>query len=162
MYALFYSLQGLRHLRHLSCVSIIAAMLTILDISICKLVQTLLYCSIRKANYSQNYHQAVPRNHSICDSLAYYHCAQRDTQSHFAAMTKSPHVAIIGAGFSGLSCAEVLTKNGAKVTVFEARNRVGGRVSPTCLQSILSLMSIGRSRQDWGSFDRSVRHALFC
>lgn len=40
-----------------------------------------------------------------------------------------PHVAIIGAGFAGLRCADVLLKSGAKVTIYEARDRVGGRVS---------------------------------
>ncbi|PLB52788.1 flavin-containing amine oxidase [Aspergillus steynii IBT 23096] len=43
-------------------------------------------------------------------------------------MGKKPHVAIIGAGFSGLRCADILAQNGAQVTIFEARNRVGGRV----------------------------------
>lgn len=44
-------------------------------------------------------------------------------------MVKSPRVAIIGAGVSGLRCADILTQNGAQVTIFEARDRVGGRVS---------------------------------
>ncbi|KAL4884583.1 amine oxidase [Aspergillus karnatakaensis] len=43
-------------------------------------------------------------------------------------MSKRPHVAIIGAGFAGLRCADILIQNGAKVTIFEARDRVGGRV----------------------------------
>ncbi|KAL2813926.1 FAD/NAD(P)-binding domain-containing protein [Aspergillus cavernicola] len=38
------------------------------------------------------------------------------------------HVAIIGAGFAGLRCADILIQNGAQVTIFEARDRVGGRV----------------------------------
>jgi len=37
-------------------------------------------------------------------------------------------VAVVGAGFSGLSAAFTLAKGGAKATVFEARDRVGGRV----------------------------------
>lgn len=41
---------------------------------------------------------------------------------------KLPKVAIIGAGMSGLRCADVLTRAGAHVTMFEARNRIGGRV----------------------------------
>ena len=41
---------------------------------------------------------------------------------------RPPHIAVIGAGFAGLRCADVLIQNGAKVTVFEARDRVGGRV----------------------------------
>ena len=39
-----------------------------------------------------------------------------------------PHVAIVGAGFAGLRCADVLIRSGAKVTIYEARDRVGGRV----------------------------------
>lgn len=44
-------------------------------------------------------------------------------------MGKTPRVAIIGAGVSGLRCADILGQNGAQVTIFEARDRVGGRVS---------------------------------
>jgi NADPH-dependent 2,4-dienoyl-CoA reductase/sulfur reductase-like enzyme len=40
-----------------------------------------------------------------------------------------PHVCIIGAGFAGLRCADVLLQHDIQVTVFEARNRIGGRVS---------------------------------
>ncbi|KAK1142654.1 hypothetical protein N8T08_007458 [Aspergillus melleus] len=43
-------------------------------------------------------------------------------------MGKKPQVAIIGAGVSGLRCADILAKSGVRVTIFEARNRVGGRV----------------------------------
>ncbi|CAH0018425.1 unnamed protein product [Clonostachys rhizophaga] len=39
-----------------------------------------------------------------------------------------PHVAIVGAGLAGLRCADVLTSYGLKVTVLEARDRIGGRV----------------------------------
>jgi NADPH-dependent glutamate synthase beta subunit-like oxidoreductase len=38
------------------------------------------------------------------------------------------HVGIIGAGVAGLRCAEVLLKHGVKVTMLEARGRLGGRV----------------------------------
>jgi monoamine oxidase len=37
-------------------------------------------------------------------------------------------VAVIGAGFAGLAAADALRAGGAEVTVFEARDRVGGRV----------------------------------
>jgi monoamine oxidase len=45
---------------------------------------------------------------------------------------KSPvSVGIVGAGFAGLRCADVLLQHagGFKVTILEARNRLGGRVS---------------------------------
>jgi NADPH-dependent 2,4-dienoyl-CoA reductase/sulfur reductase-like enzyme len=48
-----------------------------------------------------------------------------------SAMATSKHavsVGIVGAGFAGLRCADVLLRRGVKVTIFEARNRVGGRV----------------------------------
>src|SRR6187399_2730334 len=37
-------------------------------------------------------------------------------------------VCVIGAGFAGLAAADALRAGGAKVTVLEARDRVGGRV----------------------------------
>lgn len=43
-------------------------------------------------------------------------------------MGKTPHVGVIGAGVSGLRCADILGQNGAKVTILEARDRIGGRV----------------------------------
>ncbi|KIW93589.1 uncharacterized protein Z519_06194 [Cladophialophora bantiana CBS 173.52] len=42
--------------------------------------------------------------------------------------SKIPHVAVIGAGIAGLRCSDVLARSGVKVTLFEARNRIGGRV----------------------------------
>ncbi len=39
-----------------------------------------------------------------------------------------PRVLIVGAGFSGLSCAYELANAGYEVKVLEARRRVGGRV----------------------------------
>jgi monoamine oxidase len=41
---------------------------------------------------------------------------------------KQKRVIVIGAGFGGLACAHELTSAGYKVTVIEARGRVGGRV----------------------------------
>jgi alanine dehydrogenase len=42
--------------------------------------------------------------------------------------SKIPHVCVVGAGVSGLRCADILLQHGAKVTILEGRDRVGGRV----------------------------------
>jgi NADPH-dependent glutamate synthase beta subunit-like oxidoreductase len=39
------------------------------------------------------------------------------------------HVGIVGAGVASLRCSKVLLDAGVKVTILEARSRVGGRVS---------------------------------
>ncbi|KAK6207039.1 flavin containing amine oxidase [Colletotrichum tabaci] len=41
---------------------------------------------------------------------------------------KPPHVGLIGAGLAGLRCAEVLIDRGVRVTILEARDRIGGRI----------------------------------
>ena len=43
--------------------------------------------------------------------------------------SQRPRVGIVGAGLAGLRCAEVLINEGVEVTILEARNRIGGRVS---------------------------------
>ncbi|KAK5170444.1 uncharacterized protein LTR77_005032 [Saxophila tyrrhenica] len=42
---------------------------------------------------------------------------------------RPPSVGIVGAGLAGLRCADVLLQHGCKVTIFEARDRIGGRVA---------------------------------
>src|SRR5579872_3418085 len=41
---------------------------------------------------------------------------------------KKSKAAVIGAGLAGLTCAYRLNQNGYDVEVYEARNRVGGRI----------------------------------
>ena len=41
---------------------------------------------------------------------------------------RQPHVCVVGTGVAGLRCAEVLIQHGVKVTMYEARQRIGGRV----------------------------------
>jgi monoamine oxidase len=45
-----------------------------------------------------------------------------------SAVDKIPDVIVLGAGISGLNAAWLLEQQGLKVTVLEARNRVGGRI----------------------------------
>lgn len=55
-----------------------------------------------------------------------------DPRDMFRAATvkaRQIHVGIVGAGFAGLRCADVLLQHGCKVTIFEARDRLGGRVT---------------------------------
>jgi hypothetical protein len=52
-----------------------------------------------------------------------------------------PHVAIIGAGLAGLRCADVLIQSGVKVTIYEARDRVGGRIHQ--IESAGRLLDLG-------------------
>jgi NADPH-dependent 2,4-dienoyl-CoA reductase/sulfur reductase-like enzyme len=42
--------------------------------------------------------------------------------------SSGPHICVVGAGIAGLRCAEILLIHGIKVTILEARNRIGGRV----------------------------------
>jgi hypothetical protein len=39
-----------------------------------------------------------------------------------------PHIGIVGAGASGLRCADILLQHGLKVTILEGRDRIGGRL----------------------------------
>lgn len=46
---------------------------------------------------------------------------------------ENPQVSVVGAGLTGLRCAEMLIQGAVEVTILEARDRLGGRVSLQCL-----------------------------
>jgi hypothetical protein len=71
---------------------------------------------------------------------------------------KIPNIAIVGAGISGLRCAHVLIDSGAKVTIFEARDRIGGRVCEDALCEDIPGADplLGTSDQIWRSPDGYV------
>src|SRR6187551_1719241 len=46
----------------------------------------------------------------------------------YAAPAKQKYIVVVGAGFAGLACAHELKAAGYRVTLIEARGRVGGRV----------------------------------
>ncbi|KAB5583441.1 hypothetical protein GE09DRAFT_302154 [Coniochaeta sp. 2T2.1] len=52
--------------------------------------------------------------------------SQADGQ--FVEASSAPHIGVIGAGISGLRCAALLIEAGFKVTILEARDRIGGRI----------------------------------
>lgn len=52
----------------------------------------------------------------------------RDMLRTAMSRAKPISVGIVGAGFAGLRCADILLQHGFKVTILEARNRLGGRV----------------------------------
>ncbi|EHY53593.1 hypothetical protein ABEF92_004743 [Exophiala dermatitidis] len=54
--------------------------------------------------------------------------ALRGATTFTCANARVPHVAVVGAGMAGLRCSDVLARSGVNVTLFEARNRLGGRV----------------------------------
>ncbi|MCJ1299292.1 hypothetical protein MMC08_002084 [Hypocenomyce scalaris] len=41
---------------------------------------------------------------------------------------RTPHICVVGAGISGMRAAQLLSEKGMKVTVFEGRDRIGGRM----------------------------------
>ncbi|KAJ7168492.1 hypothetical protein C8R46DRAFT_235701 [Mycena filopes] len=45
-----------------------------------------------------------------------------------APLEARPHICIVGAGISGLRCADILLSKGFQVTILEARDRIGGRI----------------------------------
>ena len=52
----------------------------------------------------------------------------KDGQSMDGTKNGMPRVAVVGGGFGGLACAYELSASGYWVDLFEARNRLGGRV----------------------------------
>ena len=56
-------------------------------------------------------------------------------KARFSRSTKPPRICVIGAGISGLRCADILLTQGFDVTILEARGRIGGRTHQTILPS---------------------------
>lgn len=88
---------------------------------------------------SSHHHRADERPDSDHTMLALKPASIK--QSIISSGSRMPHVAIVGAGIAGLRCADVLARSGVKVTVFEARARIGGRVHQ--VQSAGHLMDMG-------------------
>lgn len=77
--------------------------------------------SAGKSRIQQDLHLVAKPNGEVHDRV--------DMTRVAAATTRQISVGIVGAGFAGLRCADVLLQHGCKVTIFEARDRLGGRVA---------------------------------
>ncbi|KAK8138801.1 polyketide synthase 1 [Apiospora sp. TS-2023a] len=75
--------------------------------------------------------------HSIVelDSRMESHLASQLGKQRLRDLSYKPHVGIIGAGLTGLRCADMLLKHGFQVTIIEGRDRIGGRVHQAQLPS---------------------------
>jgi monoamine oxidase len=71
---------------------------------------------------------ALTRREVLLASLAAGSTLMLADRRRSVAAGVAPSVVVIGAGFGGLSCGYQLTRAGARVSVVEARPRVGGRV----------------------------------
>ncbi|KAK8089263.1 amine oxidase [Apiospora hydei] len=77
------------------------------------------------------------RLHSIVelDSRMEENLASKLGKQRLRDLSRRPHVGIIGAGLTGLRCADMLLKYGFQVTIIEGRDRIGGRVHQEQLPS---------------------------
>ena len=73
---------------------------------------------------------ASPAPHSATTNVAGATASYEggDGQKATLASKDGPLVGIVGSGFAGLRAAQVLLEKGYNVAVFEARDRIGGRV----------------------------------
>jgi monoamine oxidase len=54
---------------------------------------------------------------------------------HSRSNSRTPEICVVGAGLAGLRCADILLQYGFKVTILEARDRIGGRAHQETLPS---------------------------
>ncbi|KAL8946213.1 MAG: hypothetical protein Q9222_007364, partial [Ikaeria aurantiellina] len=88
-----------------------------------------------RAKYSRTYRPPGPMSRTIQDLAAYLRPSNSAEDSNPEFMLRrllpkgrKPRVCVVGAGIAGLRCAQYLGEKGVDVIIFEARDRVGGRV----------------------------------
>ncbi|KAL8707426.1 MAG: hypothetical protein Q9220_007545 [cf. Caloplaca sp. 1 TL-2023] len=95
-----------------------------------------------RAKFSKNYKPPGPMSRTVRDLEAYLNGRVSATDENPELMLKrllpkgrKPRICVVGAGVAGLKCAQFLGGKGVDVTIFEARDRVGGRMHQTLLGS---------------------------
>jgi hypothetical protein len=98
--------------------------------------QTIYYYGMEPRTYIPNNRHNDPENMSRMQRDLSSSTHQEDSPGEKAGslmlrrtLGRVPHICIVGAGISGLRCADVLSRHGAQVTILEGRDRVGGRVN---------------------------------
>ncbi len=84
--------------------------------------------------FDRPFHPEQPVIGSVRPRTTIQHAKRLNTEQYLAkvispVMKRHPHVAIVGAGISGLAAGRVLSDHGLKVTVFEKSRGVGGRMA---------------------------------
>lgn len=97
-----------------------------------------------RANCSQSYSSPDPMSRIAQDLNGHHsdHASQTNGEPHTMLRRtlshgRKPRVCIVGAGVAGMRCAQILGQKGVDVTVFEARDRTGGRV---CISSSMTMI----------------------
>ena len=87
------------------------------------------------------------------ETVATHYPLQLETLAEIAPQMAEKSVIVIGAGLAGLTAAWWLATHGFQVTVFEARDRIGGRVHTVVAQNGRVLECggelIGRNHANW-------------
>ncbi|UKZ91126.1 uncharacterized protein TrAFT101_006122 [Trichoderma asperellum] len=90
--------------------------------------------SLSKQSSSRIYQDLwATRLHSLVQLASDHSLGRAVTMDSFKQLRKispgsKPHVGIVGAGLSGLRCADILLQHGFQVTIIEGRSRIGGRL----------------------------------
>jgi len=89
------------------------------------------YIIINSLQYLQVFcciHSYIRRGYIACEGNVIEGAIMGSLNSPSTTADEQPHIGIVGAGISGLRCADILLQQGFQVTMLEARNRIGGRV----------------------------------
>lgn len=99
----------------------------------------------KKNNMSRMKQDLIDSQHGVKETFATKENIDTTMLRRALANSRKPHVCIVGAGFAGLRCADILLRQGVKVTIYEARDRVGGRVGISSISGTHTLITTSPS-----------------